>query len=123
MQCHHVEKRSILLVVILCNVLKEFKCCSKMKIDEPATTFYKGEKVRSYKISFKLQVIVIEYAKNRSITAAAQKYKVDRHSIRDWKKKKNKLQEISSTKNSNKRIRLEGGGRKPLRNEMEETLL
>ena len=33
------------------------------------------------------------------------------------------LQEISISKNSKKRIRLEGGGRKPLSNEMEETLL
>ena len=33
------------------------------------------------------------------------------------------LQEISTSKNSKKRIRLEGGGRKPLSNEMEETLL
>ena len=92
-----------------------------MEVDEPATTSHKGEKVRSYTISFKLQVI--EYAENHSIAAAAQKYKVDRHSIRDWKKKKNMLQEISTSKNSKKRIRLEGGGRKPLSNEMEETLL
>ena len=54
-----------------------------MEVDEPATTSHKGEKVRSYTISFKLQVI--EYAENHSIAAAAQKYKVDRHSIRDWK--------------------------------------
>ena len=33
------------------------------------------------------------------------------------------LQEISISKNSKKRIRLEDGGRKPLSNEMEETLL
>ena len=33
------------------------------------------------------------------------------------------LQEISTSKNSKKRISLEGGGRKPLSNEMEETLL
>ena len=33
------------------------------------------------------------------------------------------LQEISTSKNSKKRIRLDGGGRKPLSNEMEETLL
>ena len=92
-----------------------------MEVDEPATTPHKGEKVRSYKISFKLQVI--EYAENHSIPAAAQKYKADHHSIRDWKKKKNMLQESSTSKNSKKRIPLEGGGRKPLSNEMEETLL
>ena len=91
-----------------------------MEVDEPATTSHKGEKVRSYTISFQLQVI--EYAEDLSIAAAAQKYKVDHHSFRDWKEKKNMLQEISTSKNK-KRIRLEGGGRKPLSNEMEETLL
>ena len=85
--------------------------CSKgiqMLVDKPATTSHKGEKVRSYTISFKLQVI--EYAENHSIAAAA--------SICDWKKKKNMLQEISTSNNSKKRICLEGGGRKPLSNEM-----
>ena len=58
--------------------------CSKriqMLVDEPATTSHKGEKIGSYTISFKLQVI--EYAENHSIATAAQKYKVDHHSIRD----------------------------------------
>ena len=41
-----------------------------MEVDEPSTTSHKGEKVRSYTISFKLQVI--EYAENHSIAAAAQ---------------------------------------------------
>ena len=91
-----------------------------MEIDEPAKTSHKGEKIRSYTISFKLEVV--EFAENRSITAAAQRY-VDHHSVRDWKKKKNELQELSSSVNIKKRIRLGGGGRKPLSEEMEETLL
>ena len=89
---------------------------TKMENDELAKTSHKG-----YTISFKLEIV--EVAENRSITAAAQKYNVDRHSVRDWKKKKNELQELSSSVNIKKRIRLEGGGRKPLRKEMEETLL
>ena len=94
---------------------------TKMEIDEPAKTSYKGEKIRSYTISFKLEVI--EFAENRSITAAAQKYNVDRHSVRDWKKKKNELQELSRSVNIKKGIRLGGGGRKPLSEEMEVILL
>ena len=94
---------------------------TKMEINEPAKKYHKGEKIRSYTISFKLEVV--EFAENRSITAAAQKYNVDRHSVRDWKKKKNELQELSSSVNIKKRIRLGGGVRKPLSEEMEETLL
>ena len=94
---------------------------TKMKIDEPAKTSHKGEKIRSYTISFKLEVV--EFAENRSITAAAQKDNVDCDSVRDWKKKKNELQELSSSVNINRRIRLGGGSWKPLSEEMEETLL
>ena len=60
-----------------------------MEIDEPA-------KIRSYIISFKVEVV--EFAEDRSITAAAQKYNVDCHSVRDWKNKK-KLQELSNSVN------------------------
>ena len=39
------------------------------------------------------------------------------------RKKKNELQELSNSVNIKKRIRIGGGGRKPLSEEMEETLL
>ena len=94
---------------------------TNIEIDKPAKTCHKGEKIRSYTISFKLEVV--EFAENRSITAAAQKYNVDRRSVRDWKKKKNELQELSRSVNIKKRIRLGSGGRKPLSEKMEEILL
>ena len=94
---------------------------TNIEIDEPAKTSHKGEKIRSYTISFKLEVV--EFAENRSITAAAQEYNVDHRSVRDWKKKKNKLQELSRSVNIKKRIRLGSGGRKPLSEKMEEILL
>ena len=47
---------------------------AKMEGDEPATTSHKGEKISSYTISFKLEVV--EFAENKSITAAALKYKL-----------------------------------------------
>ena len=93
----------------------------QMEGDEPATTSHKGEKISSYTISFKLEVV--EFAENKSITAAALKYKVDRHSIRDWKKKKNELQELSKSVSNKKRKRLQGGGTKTLSEEMEERIL
>ena len=55
---------------------------------EQATTSRKGEKLRSYTISFKLKVV--EFAEKKSILAAALNYKPDRHSIRFWKIKNNK---------------------------------
>ena len=58
---------------------------TKMVIGETVKTSHKGEKIRSYTISFKLEVV--EFAENHSITAAAQKYNVHRHSARDRKKK------------------------------------
>ena len=57
-----------------------------MELEEPATTSHKGEKISSYTIKFKLEVV--EFAENKSIGTAAVKYKIDRHSIRDWKKKR-----------------------------------
>ena len=62
---------------------------------EQAITSHKGEKVRSYTISFKFEVV--DFAEKKSISAAALKYKLDRHSIRYWKKKKNELQELSNS--------------------------
>ena len=46
------------------------------------STSHKGEKVNSYSIDFKLEVI--RYAASNSNHAAAKKYKVDRNSIRKW---------------------------------------
>ena len=46
----------------------------------------KGEKVRSYTISFKRSVV--NFAETKSILAAALKHKLDRNSVRDWKKKR-----------------------------------
>ena len=91
-----------------------------MEREEP-TTSHKGERVNSYTIKFKLEVI--EFAENKSIGAAAVKYKVDRHSIRDWKRKKDALQELSKSVDNKKRKRLLGAGRKPLSDEMEEKVL
>ena len=53
---------------------------------EQATTSHKGEKVMSYTISFKLEVVVVAEKKKNS--TAALKYKLNRHSICEWKKKR-----------------------------------
>ena len=50
-----------------------------------AATSHKEEKVRSYTISFKLEVV--NFAEKKSISAAVLKFKLQRHSICEWKKK------------------------------------
>ena len=84
-------------------------------------TSHKGEKVRSYSICYKLEAA--DYAKELSNHAAANTYKVDPHSIRDWRKSKTKLRELWTTVGSTNRKRLLGAGRKPFNEEMEESLL
>ena len=90
-----------------------------------ATSSHKGEKVRSYIISFKLEVV--DFAEKKSISAAALKCKLDDwHSIRDWKqkkKKKNELQELSISVSNKNRKRLQGGGMKILSGEIDDQLL
>ena len=56
-----------------------------MEVNESITTSHRGENIRSYTISFKLEVV--EYAEEHSMNDAALKLKVDRHSVRDWKEK------------------------------------
>ena len=85
-------------------------------------TSHKGGKVRNYTVAFKLEVV--EYAENQnSNQAAALKFHIDRHSVRDWWKKKADLESLMSARGCKKRVRLEGGGRKPLSVEMEELVL
>ena len=85
-------------------------------------TSHKGRKLRNYTVEFKLDVV--NYAEeNNSNQAAAIKFQVDRHSVRDWRKKKSDLQSLISMRGNKKRVRLEGGGRKPLSEEMESLLL
>ena len=55
-------------------------------------TSHKGDKVRSYSIDLKLEIL--RYAEANSIHAASKKYKVDRNSIRDWKWKKSNLEQL-----------------------------
>ena len=63
---------------------------------------HKGEKVHSYSVEFKLEVI--RYAASRSNHAAAKKYKVDWNSIRKWREKQGKLEELKQEKS--------GGGKR-----------
>lgn len=89
---------------------------------ELTSSSHKGEKVRSYSIDFKLEVI--RYAEMNSNHAASKKYKIDRNSIRDWRKKRDKIEELKVERSGGaKRQRLDGGGRHLTSEEIEENLL
>ena len=73
-----------------------------MEVHESTPTSHRGERVCSYTINFKLEVI--EYAE---LHTAALKYHVDHHCVRDWKKKKIELKDLFVSVDSKKRKRLQ----------------
>ena len=66
-----------------------------------------GSKKRSYYATFKLEVV--KYAEEHSKAKAARVYKVDRRRIVEWCQSKEKLLTCP-----NDRLRMAGGGKKPL---------
>ena len=86
------------------------------------STSHKGEKLRSYTTDFKPEAV--RFAELNGNRAAESKYKVDRKSVREWRGKKQKFEELrKSTSAGVKRQRLDGGGRKVTDSELEEHLL
>ena len=79
---------------------------------------HSGKKIASYCTKFKLEAVQFAEECN-SNRQAAKKFNVDRKRIREWRQNKSKLESVGS----GKRKRLEGGGRKPLDEGIEETLL
>ena len=82
------------------------------KRDVQRNLSHKGEKVCSYTVAFKLEVV--RYAEQSSNHAAGRRYNVSRSSVRDWRKKKPKLEEMMMQTSGcgAHRRRLSGGGRK-----------
>ena len=83
--------------------------------------WHKGKKVSSYTLKYKLEAIA--YAENNNISSASKKFNVDRKHIREWKDKKEELLFLKNKDHGAKRKRLEGAGRKPLDQQMEEVLI
>ena len=82
---------------------------------------HKGKKVSGYTLKYKLEAIA--YAENNNISSASKKFNVDRKRIREWKDKKEDLLSLKNKDYGAKRKRLEGTGRKPLDQQMEEVLI
>ena len=92
---------------------------------EEGSPSHKGRKIKSYTIAFK--VAAIDHHKSgRSKEETAKHFGVDPKRIREWVKCEEKLkhgleEQVSGSKA--KRRRLDGGGRKPLSETLEEMLI
>jgi transposase-like protein len=73
------------------------------------------KKKRSFEAAFKLKVV--EHAEKKSNRDAARVFSVDESQVRNWRKHKHQLINLPS-----KKRRLEGAGRKPLLQDVEEQL-
>ena len=82
---------------------------------------HKGLKIKSFTMAIKLEAI--KKAEESSNFHAAKFFKVDRKSIREWRRKKEQILEVSLQIKGKERKELDGTGRKPLCEEMDERAL
>ena len=77
---------------------------------------------QSYTLAFKKNAV--EMAKKSNNRTVARDLGVDEKRIREWRSLASRLEEMTnaSVKNSSKRFRLQGGGRKPLLQDIEQTI-
>ena len=94
-----------------------------MEHSDIQTCSHKSGKMKSYTLKFKLDAI--SYAEIHGNDAAEKKYKVDGKRIREWRQKKASIQQTVNTKKAkgSQRKRIEGAGRKPFSEKMDEAVL
>ena len=92
-------------------------------VEEGQVTSHKGQKIKSYSLQFKLSGI--SFATAHGNHAAEKKFNVDRKRIREWREKKESIEETVKSKKAKgcQRKRVKGGGRKPLSEKLEESIL
>ena len=90
---------------------------------ESQATSHKGQKLKNYSLKFKLDAI--SFAAIHGNHAAEKKYNVDRKRIREWREKKESIEKTVKSKKAKgcQRKRVEGGGRKPFSEKLDETVL
>ena len=82
---------------------------------------HKGSKITSYDAKFKLEAI--SHAETASKQPASKTFNVAANRIREWRKQKPDLLSLKEKSNGAKRRRLDGAGRKPLNEQLEESLM
>lgn len=81
----------------------------------------KGKKRNSYDLKTKLEAV--GFSESNGKRAAARKFGVEVKRIREWCSKKAELTYKTSTGEGQRRKRLDGGGRKPLSENLEDVIL
>ncbi|OZC12223.1 CENP-B DNA-binding domain protein, partial [Onchocerca flexuosa] len=79
----------------------------------------KGRKLKQYVLEEKLDII--DYAKIIGNRAAGREFNVAESSIREWRKNEQRLRSMFET--TPERSRLDGGGRRPVSEDLEKSLL
>ena len=92
-----------------------------MEITNRQASSHKGNFVKSYTFSKKMEII--KFAEEHNISEAARRFKVDRRTVAEWVKKKVAIQEATGQAHGGNRRRLDGGGRKPLNGKLEDDLM
>ena len=64
----------------------------------------------------------IEYAEEHSNHAAAEKYRVEPKRKREWRHNKEKIVSLHVKPKGQAKLKLEGGGRKPFNDQLEDEL-
>ncbi|VDO34134.1 unnamed protein product [Onchocerca flexuosa] len=78
----------------------------------------KGRKLKQYVLEEKLDII--DYAKIIGNRAAGREFNVAESSIREWRKNEQRLRSMFET--TPERSRLDGGGRRPVSEDLEKSL-
>ncbi|VDM13499.1 unnamed protein product [Wuchereria bancrofti] len=79
----------------------------------------KGRKLKQYVLEEKLDII--DYAKIIGNRAAGREFNVAESSIREWRKNEQRLRSMFET--TPERSRLDGGGRRPVSEDLEKNLV
>ena len=82
---------------------------------------HKGKKIQKYSLDLKKQDIA--FAEEHGNRPASRHFKVDGRRIREWRSQKSEIVQLIASKKGKQRIKLSGGGRKPLSLKLEETLI
>ncbi|VDN18457.1 unnamed protein product [Gongylonema pulchrum] len=87
--------------------------------DADSLVIQKGRKLKQYVLEEKLDII--DYAKVIGNRAAGREFNVAESSIREWRKNEQRLRSMFET--APERSRLDGGGRRPVSEELEKGLV
>ena len=94
-------------------IKKKFNMSTIIEDSETSSSqSHKGSRIKSYTLKFK--IVAVKYVEINGNRAAAKKFSVDAKRIREWKTNKQLITELSLKLSGKYRKTLDGAGRKPL---------